>query len=61
MNQEKMNALLDLIKEQDSGVLTAIDEIYLHVKDVNEPKQQSLIKKRENAGIKHLSRKAFIE
>ena len=33
-----MNALLNLIKEQDSGVLTAIDEIYLHVKDVNEPK-----------------------
>ena len=56
-----MNSLLNLIKEQDSGVLTAIDEIYLHVKDVNEPKQQSLIKKRENAGIKHLSRKAFIE
>ena len=33
---EKTNALLNLIKEEDNDEL--IDEIYLYVKDVNEPK-----------------------
>ena len=35
--------------------LLLFDEICLHTKDLNEPKYQILIKKRENAGIKHLN------
>ena len=39
-----------------------IDKIYLCVKDLNEPKYQLLIKKREDVGIKHLNDpKVFIE
>ena len=38
----KTNALLNLIKEQDS--VNLIDKIYLYDKDVNEPKYQFLIK-----------------
>ena len=41
----KTNALLNLIKEQDSDSL--IDKIYLYAKDLNELKYQFLIKKRE--------------
>ena len=49
-------------KERDSYVLTAIDQIHLYAKDLNEPKYYLLIKKREDAGIKHLNDpKAFIE
>ena len=49
-------------KERDIYVLTAIDQIHLYAKDLNEPKYQLLIKKREDAGIKHLNDpKAFIE
>ena len=56
----KTNALLYLIKEQDSDSL--IDKIYLYAKDFREPKYQLLIKKRENAGIKHLNdSKSIIE
>ena len=47
----KTNALLNLIKQQDSNSL--IDKIYLYAKDLNEPKYQFLIKKREDVGIKH--------
>ena len=32
-----------------------IDKIYLYGKDLNEPKYEVLIKKRENAGTKHLN------
>ena len=46
----KTNALLNLIKEQDD-----IDKIYLCAKDLSEPKYEFLIKKCENAGIKHLN------
>ena len=46
----KTNALLNLINEQDD-----IDKIYLYAKDLSEPKYECLIKKRENAGIKHLN------
>ena len=46
----KTNALLILIKEQDD-----IDKIYLYSKDLSEPKYEFLIKKREDAGIKHLN------
>ena len=53
----KTNALLNLIKEQDD-----IDKIYLYAKDLSEPKYEYLIKKREDAGIKHLNNpNAFIE
>ena len=56
----KTNVLLNLIKEQDSYNL--IDKTYLHAKDLNEPKYQFLIKKREDVGIKYLNDpKAFIE
>ena len=41
--------MLNLIKEQDN-----IDKIYLSAKDLSEPKHEFLIKKCENAGIKHL-------
>ena len=57
---EKTNALLNLIKEQDSDNL--IDNIYLYAKNLSEPKYQFLIKKREDVGIKHLNDpKAFVE
>ena len=53
----KTNALLHLIKKQDD-----IDKIYLYAKDLSEPKYELLIKKRENAWIKHLNdSNAFIE
>ena len=53
----KTNTLLNLIKEQED-----IDKIYLHAKDLSQPKYEYLIKNRKNAGIKHLNdSKAFIE
>ena len=53
----KTNALLNLIKEQDD-----IDKIYLYAKDLSEPKYEFLIKKRQNAGIKHFNHpNAFME
>ena len=51
----KTNALLNLTEEEDSDFLTTIDKIYLYANDLNEPKYQLLIKKREDAGIKHLN------
>ena len=56
----KTNALLNLIKEQDYH--DVIDKIYLYAKDLSEPKYEYLIKKREDAGIKHVNNpNAFIE
>ena len=53
----KTNALLNLINEQND-----IDKIYLYAKDLSEPKYEFLIKKRKDAGIKHLNDlDAFIE
>ena len=53
----KTNALLNLIKEQDE-----IDNTYLYAKDLSEPKYGILIKKGEDAGIKHLNDlNAFIQ
>ena len=46
----KTNTLLNLINEQND-----IDKIYLYARDLNEPKYKILIKKREDAGIKHLN------
>ena len=49
----KTNALLNLIKEQDSDQLT--DKTFLYAKDLSEPKYQFLIKKHEDVRIKHLN------
>ena len=55
----KTNTLLNLIKEQDKH--DVIDKIYLYARDLSEPKYEYLIKKREDAGIKHLNNlNAFI-
>ena len=48
----KTNALLNLIHKQDNDNL--FDKIYLYAKDLSEPKDQFLIKKREDAGMKNL-------
>ena len=53
----KIIALLNLINQQNN-----IDKIYLYAKDLSKPKYEFLVKKREDAGIKHLNvQKAFIE
>ena len=53
----KTNALINLINEQND-----IEKIYLYARDLSEPKYEYLIKKREDAGIKHLNNpNAFIE
>ena len=49
--------MLNLINEQHD-----IDKIDLCPRDLSEPKYETLIKERENAGIKHLNdSNAFIE
>ena len=53
----KRKELLNLIKVQDD-----IDQIYLHAKDLSEPKFEFLIKKGEDAETKHFSDpNAFID
>ena len=53
----KTNALLNLIGQQNDT-----DNSYLYAKDLSELKYEFLIRKRENAGIKHLNdSNAFIE
>ena len=53
----KTNTLLNLINEQND-----IEKIYLYGRDLNEPKYKILIKKRKDAGVKHLNDpNAFIE
>ena len=53
----KASTLLHLINN-----LHPIDKIYLYAKDINEPKYEYLINKREQAGIKNLNDlHAFIE
>ena len=49
---EKTNALLNLMKEQESDNLT--DKINLYSKNLNEPKYQFLIKKHEGEGGKNI-------
>ena len=49
--------MLNLINEQKD-----IDNTYLYVEDLSEPKYEYLIKNRENAGIKHVNdSNVFIE
>ena len=55
----KTNALLSLIKEKDSDEL--VDKTFLYANDLNEPKYQLLIKKREEAGMHLNYPKVFIE
>ena len=51
--------MFNLIKEQDYH--DVIDKIYLYARYLIEPKYQFLIKKREDAGIKHVNNpNAFI-
>ena len=53
----KRDTLRNLINDQRD-----IDKIYLYAIDLSESKYENLIKKRENAEIKHLNdSKAFIE
>ena len=53
----KINVLINLINAQND-----IDKIYLYARDLSEPKYGYLIKKREDAGIKHLNNpNAFIK
>ena len=55
----KTNVLLNLINQQDH-----IEKNYLYEKDSSKPKYKFLIKKREDAGMKHLDNpnpNAFIE
>ena len=55
----KTNALLNLIQQDNNNL---IEKIYLYAKDLEEPKYQFSVKKRENAGIKNLNYpSAFIE
>ena len=49
----KANALFNLIREQDKRNVT--DKIFLYEKDLNKPKYEYLIKKREDLGIKYLN------
>ena len=49
--------MINLINEQND-----IDKIYLYARDLSKPKYEYLIKKRGDAGIKHLNDpNAFIE
>ena len=53
----KTNALINLINEQND-----IDKIFLYARDLSEPKYKYLIKKHEDAAIKHLNNSnAFIK
>ena len=51
LDQEKQTHCLIWIKEQ--VYRDVIDKIYLYARDLNKPKYQFLIKKCEDAGIKH--------
>ena len=53
----RKNKLFNLINQQPD-----IDQVYLHVKDLNEAKYQFLIRKGEDVGTKHFNgSKTFIE
>ena len=50
LDQQKTNRLLNLTNEQKN-----IDKIYSYARDLSQPKYKILIKKREDAGVKHLN------
>ena len=55
----KTNALINFIQKDNDNL---IDKIYLYAKDLDEPKYQFLIKKRENAETKTFNNpSAYIE
>ena len=59
VQDQKKKTLINLIKEQDYH--NVIDKIYLDARDLSESKYQFVIKKREDAGIKHVNNpNAFI-
>ena len=49
---QKTNALLKINEKDDDRLY---NNIYLYAKDLIEPKYEFLVKKREDAGIKHLN------
>ena len=54
----KTNTLSNLIQQDNNNRIdnnNLIDKICLYAKDLEEPKHQLLIKKRENAGMKNLN------
>ena len=54
---EKTNALINLINVEND-----IDKVCFYARDLTEPQYEYLIKKREDAGIKHLNNpNAFIK
>ena len=56
----KTNTLLNFRKKQDKR--DVIGKMYFYARDLNEPKYQFLIEKRENIGIKHYNDpNAFVE
>ena len=56
----KTNTLLNFIKKQDKRDL--IGKMYFHARDLNKPKYQFLIEKRENIRIKYFNdSNAFIK
>ena len=53
----KTKTLINLINKQNY-----IDKIYLYARDLNEPKYEYLIKKRDDVGLKYVNNpNAFIE
>ena len=46
----KTNTLINLINKQNY-----IDKVYLHARDLKEPKYEYLIKKRDDVGLKHVN------
>ena len=57
LDQEKQTHCYYFVKEQNN-----INKIYLYARDLNEPKYEDLIKKREDTEIKHLNNpNVFIE
>ena len=50
----KTNALINLINEQND-----LDKIYLYARDLSKPKYEYLIKKHEDAGIKHKCKRIY--
>ena len=48
----KTNVLLNLIQQDNDNF---IEKVYLYAKDIDEPRYQFLIKKRQNAGKKKLN------
>ena len=55
LDEEKTNALTNLINHQTNHEYSAVDKIYLYDKQPYKPKYQLLIKKRGDAVIKQFN------